>query len=81
MLSSTYPAEKSNKAVIKIEQTICVRKANSNHLGTNRDGVNIYEKCLCENMINTFLYTPYAYRNIDSKLCFLFSPALLKAAA
>ena len=32
-----------------------MRKANPNHLGGNRDGVNTYVKCPCEN-VNFYIY-------------------------
>lgn len=40
MFTSTYPAKKSNKAIIKTEQ-MPGRKASPNHLDRDRDGVNM----------------------------------------
>lgn len=53
--TSTYLAKKSHKAKIKIEQTMHMSKANPNHLDGNRDGVNAYVKCSCENDYTFFI--------------------------
>lgn len=66
MFTSTYPAKKSNKAIIKTEQ-MPGRKASPNHLDRDRGWGWYVVKCLCENLIIHSLYAPYADR-VDSKL-------------